>query len=362
MNSPRRQVSQKPKVARGNTKKEIRVPKTFGNLWPAITCWDNLYLGYRQAAQRKRYSDAALEFRGRLEENLFDIQNHLIWGTWRPGAYKKFTVFEPKERQIMAPPFKDRVVHHALLNITEPLFERKMIEHSYACRVGKGSHRAALQVQKYLRTAKGRWGGKMYVLKADISKYFPSVLADQAKRMFARTIRDKKAINLHGMIMDHGATAGVGMPVGALTSQLEANVYFTGIDHMVKDDLGVNFYVRYVDDWVIIHHDKQYLWNVLSLMEEEMIRLGLKLNKKTDTQPASHGVDFCGYRIWATHMLPRKKNVRRAKNRFRALAEKYSPGNIDFERIRPVVSSFVGYMKHCSGHRTAQSTLACMTI
>ena len=338
------------------------MPKTYGNLWPKITSWDNLYLGYKQASKKKRYSDAALKFRSNLEENIFNIQNHLLWNTWQPGPYRKFTVYEPKERQIMAPPFRDRVVHHALINVIEPLFEKKMIAHTYACRTGKGSHMAALQVQKNMRSAQGKWGSRLYALKADISKYFPSILAEQAKRMYARTIRDRQALNLCCMIMDHGSTGGVGMPVGALTSQLEANVYFTPIDHMVKDGLGVKYYVRYVDDWIIVHHDKQYLWEVLGLMETEMAGLGLKLNRKTDIQPVSHGVDFCGYRIWATHMLPRKSNVKRARNRFRALARRYSPGNIDFEAIRPVVASFAGYMRHCSGHRTAESTLKHMTI
>ena len=338
------------------------MPKTHGGLWKHVTSWDNLYLAYTLAAKRKRYREAVLAFRANLEENLFNIQNRLLWNTWQPGAYREFVVFEPKRRLIMAPPFADRVVHHALVNVIEPLFENKMIDHSYACRTGRGSHRAALQVQQYLRQAQAMWGGKVYALKADISKYFPSVRVDALMGMFARTIRESSLLRVLDLIFNHGARCGVGIPVGALTSQLGANVYMTPVDHFLKDDLGVKMYVRYVDDWIVIHNSRQYLLDCLARTEDRLTRLGLKLNGKTDIQPASHGVDFCGYRIWATHLLPRKRNVQRAKRRFRALARKNPLGAINFEAIRPVVASFVGYIKHCNGYETAGSALACLAL
>lgn len=338
------------------------MPKTYNNLWQHVVCWDNLHAAYRQASKKKRYSDAHLAFRDSLEENIFNIQNRLLWGTWKPGPYREFIVYEPKKRMIMAPPFPDRVVHHALVNVVEPLFEKKFIHHSFACRKGKGSHNAALQVQQYLRRAKAIWGDNVYFLKADISKYFPSVQPVALKWAIARTLRDKQVLDLCEMIIDHGARCGVGMPVGALTSQLWSNIYPDRMDHMIKDDMGVKFYVRYVDDWIIVGPSRAWLWDILDRTMPMLDSLELTLNSKTDVQPASHGVDFCGYRIWATHMLPRKRNVQRAKRKFRAMAARYSPGNIDFDRIRPVVASFAGYMKHCAGFRTAQSTLNYMTI
>jgi RNA-directed DNA polymerase len=338
------------------------MPKTHGGLWEQVTCWDNLCLAYQQASKRKRYRDAVLLFRSRLEENLFDIQNRLLHGMWRPGKYREFTVYEPKKRLIMAPPFADRVVHHAIVNVVEPLFERKMIDHSYACRVGFGSHRAALQARTYLRAARRKHGNRVHVLKADISKYFPSVHIDALLAMYARTIREKPLLKVLELILVHGSRNGVGIPVGALTSQLSANVDLTPFDHFVKDDLGVKFYVRYVDDWIVVHESKQYLWDCLGKMEDMLDKLGLRLNRKTGVHPASHGVDFCGYRIWATHIRPRKRNVQRAKRRFRALARKNPIGSINFDAIRPVVASFCGYMKHCHGYTTAGSALECMTI
>lgn len=338
------------------------MPKSYGGLWEHVTCWDNLYQAYKGASQRKRYRDASLAFRTRLEENLFNIQNRLLLRTWRPGPYREFVVFEPKRRLIMAPPFQDRVVHHALVNVIEPLFERKMIHHSYACRVGRGSHRAACQVQQYLRRAQGLWGKQVYVLKADISKYFPSIPIDTLFPVFARTVRDREVLNVLRLILDHGAKGGLGIPVGALTSQLAANVYMNQVDHYIKDQMGVKMYARYVDDWIVIHESKQYLWECLDRTRRMLGDMGLRLNPKTDIQPAGHGVDFCGYRIWATHMLPRKRNVQRAKRRFKALARKNPLGAINFDAIRPVVASFVGYMKYCNGHTTAGSALSRMTI
>jgi retron-type reverse transcriptase len=200
------------------------MPKTFNNLWPQIIDWENLYASYLRATRGRKYQASALRLREGLEECLIDIQNHLIWGTWKPGPYRRFIVHEPKERQVQAPPLRDRIVHHALVRVIEPLFERKFIYDSYACRPGKGIHGASERVQQFLRRAQARWG-RVYVLKADISQFFPSVDAAALSGIIARTVRDPKALNLCKQIIWHGGCDGRGVPVGALTSQLFANVY-----------------------------------------------------------------------------------------------------------------------------------------
>jgi hypothetical protein len=244
------------------------------------------------------------------------------------------------------------VVHHALVQVIEPLFEKKFIHHSYACRVGKGTHAAVLYQQNCLKKANAKWD-RAYVLKADISKYFPSINHRVLYKMLQRTIRDKNVLWLCATIIRHGGANGYGIPVGALTSQLFANIYLDKLDHYLKDQLGVEYYVRYMDDWVIIGPNKQYLHRILAKAEFILgERLKLTLNPKTQIFPASHGVDFCGYRIWNTHLLPRKKNIKRTKQRFRKLSNRYSSGLISLKDIRPYVMSFLGYMKRCSGYRT----------
>jgi len=145
------------------------MPKTYNNLWEQVVIFENLYEAYLEARKGKRYRDEVLLFGSNLEENLINLQNHLLWKSWRPGRFRSFYVYDPKKRLICAPPFQDRVVHHALVRVIDPLFERKFIYDSYACRKGKGTHAAVQRLQSFLRKARRNWD-RTYVLKADISK------------------------------------------------------------------------------------------------------------------------------------------------------------------------------------------------
>lgn len=339
------------------------MPRSYGNLWPQITSWENLLHAYLDARTDKRFRDDVLRFTANLEENLANIQEHLLHKTWSPGRWREFTVREPKMRFIQAPPFRDRVVHHALVRVVEPLFERKFVHDTFACRKGKGTHEAAARLQSQLSRARAKWGDGVWVLKADISKYFPSVPHDVVFAQSCRTIRDKDARWLLWTILRGAGDGCRGLPVGALTSQLMANVHLDPFDHWVKDDNGLPFYCRYMDDWVVLLPDKADLQKVLT--ETETIlneRFVLKLNPKTTIFPASHGVDFCGYRIWSTHMLPRKRNLKRTKKRFKTMARQYRKGQIDLDYVRPRVASFLGYVKHCRAWLTTESMLGRLVL
>ncbi len=328
------------------------MPKTYNKLWDKVVDWENLHQAYLGASKGKRFQKDVLDFQSNLEENLINIQNHLIWRSWVPGRFRSFMVYEPKQRFIQAPPFQDRVVHHALVRVIEPLFEKKFIHHSYACRAGKGNHAAVLQLQDYLRKADGKWD-KTYVLKADISKYFPSIKHDILLRIIKRTIRDKNVLWLCESIIKHCGEDDQGIPVGALTSQLFANVYLDQLDHFLKDGHGVKSYVRYMDDWIVLSPEKGSLWSLLDKATDFLNSdLGLRLNPKTSIFPATHGCDFCGYRTWPTHLLPRKRNVKRAKLKLKKLSGLYSQGRVGLAGVEPFVMSFLGYMKHCDGFKT----------
>lgn len=333
------------------------VPKTHNNLWPQITSFDNLYQAYMEARRGKRYQPDVLDFEWNLEENLIQIQNELIWHTWTSGRWREFYVYDPKKRLICAPPFRDRVVHHALVRTIEPLFERKFIFDSYACRKGKGIHAAVQRLQYFLRRAQRNWG-RVYVLKGDVSKYFPSINHDRLLQILARTIRDRDVLWLCEQIVKQCGFTARGIPVGALTSQLFANVYLDRLDHYIKDNLGIKYYIRYMDDFIILGQSKQSLRNLLHEIETFLAcELCLMLNPKTAISPASRGVDFCGYRTWATHILPRKRNVRRARKRFKWLAKAYAQGKVGLDYVRPRLMSFLGYMKHCASYVTLQNIL-----
>lgn len=335
------------------------MPKTARNIWPRVTEWDNLVLAAREAARCKRFYKAVLVFNARLEENLLRLREQLISGQWRPGAYREFSVYEPKPRVIHAPEYADRVVHHALVQVIGPYFERRFMDMSFACRKGKGTHAASSYLSHLLHMAEAEWG-TVYVLKADISKYFYSIDHDILLRIIARTIGDKDVLRLvHALVTKCDCIQnGRGLPLGALTSQLFANAYLDVLDHHVKDDLGVKHYVRYMDDFVILHHDKAELWRLLAEIRDYLAcELRLALNQKTRVFPASHGVDFAGYRHWTSHLLPRKRIVRRAARRFKGLSRCYARGSVDVDTVRSCVASFTGYIRHCKGWKSAGSAL-----
>ena len=332
------------------------MPKTHNNLYSQIIDFDNLWQAYLSAREGKRYRREVAQFAVNLEENLLNIHNHLVWGSWRPGRSREFRIFEPKQRDIQAPPFADRIVHHALVRIVEPLFERRFIHHSYACRTGKGAQKAIKGLQNMLRAA-GQSGSTPYVVKADVKSYFASIRHDVLFKAIERVVFCRKTLTLWKRIAAaYGHEAGIGLPVGALTSQLSANIVLDQLDHVAKDRIGIKMYVRYMDDIIITAPDKEAAWHSLRELIRELTVLGLSINPKTSVFPAGRGVDFCGYRTWATHILPRKRNIRKARARFRKLAKHFKEGRADMDDAHQIVASFLAYTKHCN----ARHTISCI--
>lgn len=335
------------------------MPKTARHIWENVLEWENLLRAAREASRGKRYRHEVMAFNARLEENLLQLRRLLRARAWKPGKYRQFFVFEPKRRLIHAPVFADRVVHHALVQVVGPYFERRFMFQSFACRAGKGTHAASDYLTAMLRKA-AAGGGPVYALKADVEKYFYSIDHEMLLRVVARTIGDPDALHvLRVLVTQSGCIeGGRGLPLGALTSQLLANVYLDQLDHYIKDTLGVRFYVRYMDDFIILHRDKAELWRLLAEIRDFLAyELHLNLNRKTRVFPASQGVDFAGYRHWVDHTLPRRRNVARAKKRFKGLSRLYARGEIDLDTVRACMASFTGYMKHCNGWRTCGSAL-----
>lgn len=338
------------------------MPITHSGLYDRIIDFDNLLAAYEAARRGKRYRREVALFSINLEENLLNLHNHLVWGSWRPGRAREFRVHEPKLRDIQAPPFADRIVHHALVRIVEPLFERRFIHHSYACRAGKGAQRACRAVQSMLRDAR-RESAKPYIIKADIKSYFASIDHDILFRAIRRVIGCPRTLALWRTIArSYGHEDGIGLPVGALTSQLSANVLLDQLDHCITDQCGIGRYVRYMDDTVVVLPDKRAAQAVLAAMGDEVARLGLRLNPKTGILPATAGVDFCGYRTWSTHILPRKRNIKRARRMLKRIRARYAAGTLDMPAVRARLMSYLAYAKHCNAHTTTQAILADLVL
>jgi retron-type reverse transcriptase len=294
--------------------------KRVGNLWPTLTSFENLLRAAEKARKGKRFRPAVAAFHFDLEHQLWSLHDELSTKSYRPGGYRSFFLCEPKKRQISAAPYRDRVVHHALTNVLEPIFERSFIPDSYACRKGKGTHAAVDRCQQFARRFR-------YVLKADIQKFFPSLDHEILKGLVAGKVKDPDVLWLVGRIIDHSNpqepvqdwfpgddlfTPGQrrrGIPIGNQTSQFFANVYLDPLDHFAKDRLQVGGYVRYVDDFLVFADDKKQLADVQRRIAEFLTRLRLRLHPtKNVVFPVRQGIGSLGYRVFPMHRPPAPKN------------------------------------------------------
>lgn len=329
--------------------------KTFNNLYPSIYDFERLISSYYRARKGKRGRKEVMIFHYDYEGQIFNIQNHLIWGSWRTGEYRPFTLHEPVFRVGAALPFRDRVLHHSIVETINPCFEPGFIQHSYACIKGRGTHAGADKAQMMLRTVR-RNHGSLYVFKGDIAGYFYNINHDVLKRLVRRRISCRQTLVLLDEIIDSSSTPDAltpkGIPLGNLTSQLFANIYLAELDNFVKHVLREKHYLRYMDDFCIIHHDKAHLQNLRVKIEKFLHdELQLNTNKKTQVFPVSskqggRSLDFLGYRIWPTHRKLRKDSIQRITRSLKRLQRHYATGRINLSDVRPVVHSWLAHANH----------------
>jgi RNA-directed DNA polymerase len=248
--------------------------------------------------------------------------------------------------------------------VVDPIFEARYIDQSFACRVGKGAHKGADTLQRYMREVK-REHGALYALKADISKYFPSVCHDVLKRLIRRRVTCPDTLWLVDGILDSSADPGAltprGIPIGNLSSQMFANIYLNELDHFVKHTLREPRYVRYMDDFAVIHHDKAHLHQTRREIEDFLwAEIGLRTNAKTQVFPVGddgRALDFLGYRIWPTHRKLRKDCINRMKRKMRRMAKLYHLGQMSWDEIDPVIMSWIGHAKHADTYNLRDKVL-----
>ncbi|MGL5452986.1 MAG: reverse transcriptase domain-containing protein [Aeromonas sp.] len=328
--------------------------KTYNNLYSQIYDFDNLLAAYHRARRGKRSRMEVMKFHYNYEAELINIQNHLIWGSWRTGQYRPFVIHEPKRRDGASLPFRDRVLHHSLVAVINPCFEPRFIRDTYACIEGRGTHDGANKAQSMIRKVQ-RQSGKVYVLKGDISKYFASINHAILRKIIRSRISCPRTLALIDEIIGSSADPSdinpKGIPLGNLTSQLFANIYLAEFDNYIKHVEREKNYVRYMDDFVIVHHDKAHLQALLTraiqFLDE---KLQLSTNGKTQIFPVGkdngQALDFLGYRIWSTHRLLRKDSISRIRRSLKRLQRLYSRGEIDLEHVRPTVHSWLAHARH----------------
>ena len=324
--------------------------KTYNHLFPKITNFANLFNAYNQARAGKRNRTSVSRFDYLADLNLLNLKSHLIKNSYRPGKYRHFWAYDPKLRQISAPAFVDRIVHHALCQIIEPIFDHSFIYDSYACRHGKGNHQAMKRLQAFLRKP-----GITYALKCDISKYFASINQQILLQLIKKKIADPKVLALLQTIISsyqnpvqQDPNNPKGIPIGNLTSQLFANIYLNELDRYVKQTLRQKYYLRYVDDFIILGKNKNDLKKVYRAIRQFLKeRLKLELHpKKVRIFPTRLGVDFVGYVVFPDHIRLRSKNVRRFRKKFKRLLQKQKEGQISSEELFNRTQSWVAHTKH----------------
>lgn len=302
----------------------------------------------RQAALRARrgnlHARGAQAFFFHLEKEVAQLLEELREGGYRPGAYRYFQIQDPKSRLIAVAPFRDRVVHHAVVDVLEPIFERSFIFDSYACRKGKGTHQAVRRAQSFLKN-------NDWYLKADVEQFFDSINYDRLLALVARKVKDRMLLDLVEKIIRNGGP--LGLPIGNLTSQFFANVYLDRLDHFVKQDLGVRHYLRYMDDFVVLDTDKARLTAVrdrVSAFLADDLLLTLKPSA-TFVNRRANGLSFLGARIFPAVVRIKRPALVRTNQRLRAQEQAWAAGLIGDEAMLASAGSYYGHWEQYNTFR-----------
>lgn len=315
--------------------------KRLGNLYEQIYDMDNLVLADNLASKGKSSQYGVIVHQRNKMQNLSILRQNLIDKNYKTSMYKTFKIFEPKERDIFSLPyFPDRILHHAIMNILEPIFVSCFTKDTYSCIKNRGVHAASNE----LRTALNDYDNTEYCLKLDIKKFYPSIDHVILKQLLRRKFKDQDLLQLLDEIID----SAPGVPIGNYLSQYFANFYLTYFDHWIKEVKQVKYYFRYADDIVILGPTKTELHKLLTEIRE-YLQINLKLTVKQNYQifpVASRGIDFVGYKHYHSHILLRKS----IKQRFARMLKN--------NKNSQSIASYLGWTKHCDARNLEQKLLS----
>ncbi len=329
--------------------------KIWHNLYPKLTTKENVFRGWKEFRLGKKKKKDVILFESNLQVNLKNLYKALKERVYQPGEYVGFYIKDPKIRLIHKATVKDRVVHHIVSNVLDPIFEPTFIAHSYSCRKDKGTHKGVLALQKMALRSSKNSSRVCWSLKCDVKKFFASVNHEILFGILSRRIQDPDFLDLLWKIIDSfhsGRTIDLnnkkGIPIGNLTSQFFSNIYMNELDQYIKHELRIKYYVRYADDFVILSESRQYLDNLIPLIEQFLNKkLDLELHpNKVIFQKLSSGIDFLGYVIFPYYMLPRTKTKRRLLRKIKARIGDVKRGKITEEKLDETVQSYLGYLGH----------------
>ncbi|MBU1091660.1 reverse transcriptase/maturase family protein [Patescibacteria group bacterium] len=336
--------------------------KIYTNIFEKIISLENLFSAWEEFKKDKQKKLDVQEFELHLEQNIFQLYRELKNRTYKHGPYTSFYVHDPKLRHIHKADVKDRVLHHAIFQILNPIFESTFISESFSCRVNKGTHKGVRYVEKIIRKVSKNHTKTCFILKCDIKKFFDSVDHDVLLKILGKTVKDKDATRLLEDIVESFVSERStlfnrsGIPLGNLTSQLFANVYMNELDQFIKHDLKIKYYARYTDDFVVISEDEVYLQKLVQTIDFFLTqRLNLKMHpQKVSIQKSYRGVDFLGYIVLPHHKLVRAKTRKRMFRKVKEQTIQYKNEKRNRNTLNQSLQSYLGVLSHANTHQLSQ--------
>lgn len=336
--------------------------KIYKNLFKEITSPENLFLAWDEFKKGKRHKKDVQAFECRIEENIFKLHRDLLAKKYVHLPYSGFYIRDPKIRHIHKAAVRDRVLHHALFQILNPLFDKTFISTSFSCRINKGVHKGVLAMERMIRAESGNFTKPCFVLKCDVQKFFDSVNHRTLLDILRKKIIDQDTMWLVRQVVESYAATQTtlfdrqGLPIGNLTSQLFANVYMNELDQFIKHQLRVRHYARYTDDFVVVSTDEEYLKNLIDPIQTFLHnKLRLKIHpKKISICPCHRGIDYLGHIAFPHYRLLRNKTKRRI---FRKLKERiiaHRNGIISEDSLSQSLQSYLGVLSHINAYRLTQ--------
>lgn len=338
-----------------NTKKPV-IDEIIQDDFYRMTEFSALYKAHQKAKRGKKNKREVMEFELDLGINLIKVQDELRKGTYKIDGYRKFLVYEPREREIQTLSYRDRMVQHILCDeVLMPRISKKLIYDNVACQEEKGNNFAVKRLTSHMVKFYKEHGNKGYFFKADIKSYFASIDHEVIKNLIAKEFTDEKILSMINMYIDsYQNENGTGLAQGNLVSQVLALYYLNSLDHFIKEELRIKYYIRYMDDMVILHEDKEKLKEIWFRLESFIEhKLHLQFNDKTEIAPFSKGIDFIGFHFYMTDTGKiikrlRKSAKKRMMRKFNKMKYDYYHGTTDLDTISKQITSIQAHLKQ--GH------------
>lgn len=327
------------------------MPCKIRNCFYDTITFEKMLEAHERAKKGKMNKYGVLNFELNLETCIVNLIKQIKTGEYRTGKYRSFMVYDPKEREIKALPYIDRVVHQWYVEeFIKKYIVPKFIKDTYACIVGRGTHKAVDALQKYMKIANREFDSNYYILKMNIKKFFYNINHSILFDIMMKHIEDKKLLDFTKLLIDSDGE-DVGIPIGNYTSQFFANIYLDKLDKYIKHDLKIKYYVRYMDDFVLLVKTKETSKVIYNDIKRFLnIELKLSLNSKSRYYPCAFGADFCGYRIWNTHRLIRNRSKKIMKKKITIWNDFYNDNKLIRQNYLLSFNSWLGHIKHANSY------------